>query len=68
MDDAAPAPAPVRREALVAAAPDRAFELFTAHIGSWWPRPDYSVFEHDNDVAFEDGRLVETEAMKVAAE
>lgn len=59
MDDPAPVPAPVRRETLVAAAPERAFELFTGRIGAWWPLAHFSVFEHDNDVAFEDGRIVE---------
>lgn len=52
-------PAPVTREVVVAAAPDRAFELFTGRIGAWWPLARFSVFEQDNDVAFEDGRIVE---------
>jgi uncharacterized protein YndB with AHSA1/START domain len=30
-------PAPVRREVTVKAAPARAFEVFTAGIGRWWP-------------------------------
>ena len=59
MDEAAKAPGPVRREVLVAAAPERAFDLFTGRIGAWWPLERFSVFEHDNDVLFEDGHIVE---------
>jgi uncharacterized protein YndB with AHSA1/START domain len=31
-------PAPVRKSILVKAPPERAFEVFTAGIGRWWPR------------------------------
>jgi uncharacterized protein YndB with AHSA1/START domain len=31
-------PAPVRRSVRVAAPPERAFEVFTAGMGRWWPR------------------------------
>jgi uncharacterized protein YndB with AHSA1/START domain len=31
-------PAPVRKSVLVAAPPARAFEVFTAGIGRWWPK------------------------------
>jgi uncharacterized protein YndB with AHSA1/START domain len=31
-------PAPVRKSILVNAAPERAFAVFTAGIGRWWPR------------------------------
>jgi uncharacterized protein YndB with AHSA1/START domain len=31
-------PAPVRRSVTVAAPPAKAFEVFTARIGAWWPR------------------------------
>ena len=31
-------PAPVRREVTVKASQARAFEVFTANIGRWWPR------------------------------
>jgi uncharacterized protein YndB with AHSA1/START domain len=31
-------PAPVRRSILVDASPERAFNVFTAGIGRWWPR------------------------------
>lgn len=30
-------PAPVRKEIRVRATPERAFEIFTARMGSWWP-------------------------------
>lgn len=59
MSDAVQVPAPVRREILVAAAPERAFDLFTERIGAWWPLSRFSVFEQDNDVVFEEGRLIE---------
>jgi uncharacterized protein YndB with AHSA1/START domain len=52
-------PAPVRREVVVEAAPDRAFELFTGSIGVWWPLARFSVFEQDNAVVLEGGRIVE---------
>ncbi len=31
-------PAPVRKSVLVQATPERAFEVFTARLGEWWPR------------------------------
>jgi uncharacterized protein YndB with AHSA1/START domain len=31
-------PAPVRRDVTVKAPPARAFEVFTANIGRWWPK------------------------------
>ena len=31
-------PAPVRKSVVVQAAPARAFEVFTARLGEWWPR------------------------------
>jgi uncharacterized protein YciI/uncharacterized protein YndB with AHSA1/START domain len=40
--------------------PQRAFELFTARIGEWWPLARLSVFGHGSTVAFtDDGRLLE---------
>lgn len=48
----------VRREVLVRAAPDRAFELFTGRIGDWWPLARFSVFG-TGSVAFENGQIVE---------
>jgi uncharacterized protein YndB with AHSA1/START domain len=34
---------PVRKSVTVPAAPQRAFELFTAHIQEWWPLDTHSV-------------------------
>ncbi|MEZ5266290.1 MAG: hypothetical protein R2755_31880 [Acidimicrobiales bacterium] len=31
--------APVRRELVVPAAVDRAFQVFVDHFDLWWPRP-----------------------------
>ena len=31
-------PAPVRKSIVVQAPPARAFEVFTAHMGAWWPK------------------------------
>jgi uncharacterized protein YndB with AHSA1/START domain/uncharacterized protein YciI len=52
-------PAPIRREVVVAAPPVTAFALFTAHVGSWWPLADHSVFGAGGTVAFEGNELVE---------
>lgn len=51
--------APVRREVVVAARPERAFEVFTDQIGTWWPLATHSVFGVAGHVAFEGGRLLE---------
>ena len=58
--------APIRREILVATLPDRAFALFTSHIGRWWPLRDSSVFGADALVAFEGDRLVERSGSEVS--
>jgi uncharacterized protein YciI len=58
--------APIRREILVSATPERAFALFTAHIGRWWPLRDYSVFGADALVAFEGDHLVERSGSEVS--
>ena len=50
--------APVRREVLVNAAPDRAFDLFVGRIGDWWPLARFSVFG-DGTVNFERDVIVE---------
>jgi uncharacterized protein YndB with AHSA1/START domain/uncharacterized protein YciI len=52
-------PAPVRREIVVGVEQAAAFALFTAHLGSWWPLADFSVFGTGSTVAFEAGELVE---------
>jgi uncharacterized protein YciI len=57
--------APIRREILVSATPDRAFALFTAHIGRWWPLREFSVFGVDAIVAFEGDHLVERSGAEV---
>jgi uncharacterized protein YciI len=57
--------APIRREILVAATPERAFALFTAHIGRWWPVHDLSVSGVDALVAFEGDHLVERSGSEV---
>lgn len=51
---------PIVREILVDAGPQTAFEVFTDRIGSWWPVADHSVHGAGSDVAFVDGRIVET--------
>ena len=38
---------------------DTAFELFTAHLGAWWPVGTHSVCGAQGSVAFEDGVVVE---------
>jgi uncharacterized protein YndB with AHSA1/START domain/uncharacterized protein YciI len=50
---------PLRREVLVAASPETAFALFTAHIDRWWPMARHSVFGGAAIVAFEGDRVVE---------
>lgn len=52
--------APIRRELVVDLDPDRAFELFTARIGDWWPLASHSVFGAEAAVTFTDDKLVET--------
>ena len=51
--------APIRREVRVQCDTDTAFELFTAHLGAWWPVGTHSVFGARGSVAFEDGVVVE---------
>jgi len=58
---------PIRREILVDADPQTAFEVFTARIGRWWPLEEHSVYGASATVAFEDGRLVERSADGQAA-
>jgi len=50
---------PVRREVLVDADPQTAFEVFTARIGRWWPLAELSVYGAGATVAFDDGQIVE---------
>ena len=55
---------PVRKSVTVPATPQRAFELFTAHIQEWWPLRTHSVgVEQAVGVAFGEGvgaAIVET--------
>jgi hypothetical protein len=53
---------PIRREVLVDAGPDTAFDVFTAGIGRWWPIAGHSVHGAGGTVAFTGGQLVERSA------
>jgi uncharacterized protein YndB with AHSA1/START domain/uncharacterized protein YciI len=50
---------PIRREILVDASPQAAFEVFTAGIGRWWPVAELSVYGAGAEVGFSGGRIVE---------
>jgi uncharacterized protein YndB with AHSA1/START domain/uncharacterized protein YciI len=50
---------PIRREVLVEAGLELAFEVFTARIGVWWPLVDFSVHGAGATVSFSGDRLVE---------
>jgi uncharacterized protein YndB with AHSA1/START domain len=55
---------PLRREVLVDAGSDVAFEVFTRRIGAWWPLAHHSVYGVDAEVSFVDpgvgARIVES--------
>src|SRR5262245_27495428 len=55
--------APIVKQVIVNAPPERAFARFTAEIHTWWPLASHSVFEGEADhVRFEGrvgGRIVE---------
>ena len=53
---------PIRREVLVDAGPETAFDVFTAGIGRWWPVAGHSVHGAGGTVAFTGGQLVEQAA------
>jgi uncharacterized protein YndB with AHSA1/START domain/uncharacterized protein YciI len=53
---------PIRREILVDANPETAFEVFTARVAKWWPVADKSVYGAGTMVAFEDGQILERSA------
>ncbi len=53
---------PIRREVLVDAGPETAFDVFTADIGRWWPVAGHSVHGAGGTVAFTGGQLVEQSA------
>lgn len=50
---------PIRREVLVDADPETAFEVFTSDIGKWWPLGDFSVYGEGATVAFTKEEIVE---------
>ncbi len=53
---------PIRREIVVDADQDTAFEAFTAGIGRWWPIADHSLHGAGSTVEFADGQIVERSA------
>ncbi len=53
---------PLRREIVVEADQDTAFEDFTAGIGRWWPVDEKSVHGAGSTVEFIDGQIVERSA------
>ena len=53
---------PIRREILVDANPETAFEVFTERLGLWWPLAELSVFGAGATVAFTDGQIIERSA------
>jgi uncharacterized protein YndB with AHSA1/START domain len=53
---------PIRREVLVASGREKAFEVFTARIGDWWPLATHSLHGAGGSVAFEDGEIIERSA------
>jgi uncharacterized protein YndB with AHSA1/START domain/uncharacterized protein YciI len=50
---------PIRRQVVVPAAAEVAFDVFTNEIGRWWPVGEFSVHGDGADVGFRDGRVVE---------
>ena len=53
---------PIRREIVVQADQDTAFEAFTAGIGRWWPVAEHSVHGAGSTVDLEGGQIVERSA------
>jgi uncharacterized protein YndB with AHSA1/START domain len=45
---------PVQRAVTVAAAPERAFEVFTRGLGSWWPFEPHSITGGPDELVFEE--------------
>ena len=52
--------APIRRQVVVSANPERAFTAWTEELAVWWPFERHSVFGAGSGAAFVDGQLVET--------
>src|SRR5439155_9833265 len=61
--DAQTAIEPVHKSVVVRCSPDRAFEVFTREIGTWWPLGTHSIGENTiTEVVFEEqvgGRIFE---------
>ena len=53
---------PIRREVLVEAGQEKAFEVFTARIGDWWPLATHSVHGAGGSVRLEGNDIVERSA------
>jgi uncharacterized protein YndB with AHSA1/START domain len=53
---------PVRREIVVDAEPDVAFEVFTGQIGSWWPLAEHSLHGASSTLSFVGNEIVEMSA------
>lgn len=51
---------PVRRQVVVNASPERAFEAWASELATWWPFHTHSVCGDGATAAFADGQLVET--------
>jgi len=51
---------PLRRQVVVPAGPQVAFDVFTQQIGTWWPVDRHSVYGEKATAEFRDGRLIET--------
>jgi uncharacterized protein YndB with AHSA1/START domain len=66
MTNAQTAIAPVHKTLVVNVGPERAFEVFTREIGTWWPLDTYSIGETEIvEVVFEErvgGRVFERHA------
>jgi Activator of Hsp90 ATPase homolog 1-like protein len=66
MTNAETAIAPVHKTLVVNVGPERAFEVFTREIGTWWPLDKYSIGETEIvEVVFEEqvgGRVFERHA------
>jgi uncharacterized protein YciI len=52
--------APIRRQVIVAADPQRAFQVWTEELAAWWPFAQHSVYGAGSAAGFRNGRLVET--------
>ena len=52
--------APIQRQVIVGADPDRAFAVWTQELAAWWPFERHSVYGAGASAAFREGQLVET--------